>query len=158
MNRPLEKDVTIREATTSDVDTLIDYNCALASETEGKKLNRETLRAGLLALLENPSRGKYLVAEINGEVVGQVMFTAEWSDWRNGEFWWLQSVYVARKYRRQGIFRQLYQSIIDRAREQSEVVGIRLYVELQNHTAQSTYQHLGMVPAGYSVMETVDLR
>ncbi|QDU78400.1 putative acetyltransferase [Polystyrenella longa] len=158
MNQPPENAVSIREATTCDIDTLVEYNSQLARETEGKELNRETLRAGLEVLLADSTKGKYLVAEISGKVVGQVMFTREWSDWRNGEFWWLQSVYIASHFRRQGIFKQLYQAIVERARARTDVVGIRLYVELQNKIAQSTYEQLGMQAAGYSVMETLELQ
>ena len=158
MNNTAPLPVTIREATTSDMETLIEYNRGLALETEAKDLDRETLRAGLTALLENPSRGKYLVAEWEGRVVGQLMFTREWSDWRNGEFWWLQSVYVAADARRRGVFQQLYRAVVEQARAQTGVVGIRLYVELENRIAQATYQHLGMRHAGYEVMETTDLK
>ncbi|MCA9039976.1 MAG: GNAT family N-acetyltransferase [Planctomycetaceae bacterium] len=158
MKNSIENVVTIREATTSDIETLIEYNYRLAAETEGKELDQKTLRAGVEGLLTDPSRGKYLVAEISGRVVGQVMFTREWSDWRNGEFWWLQSVYVARDVRRQGILKQLYQAVAKRAQEQTGVVGIRLYVELENRVAQTTYERLGMREAGYSVMEMLELK
>ena len=146
-------EVTIRRAIPDDLETLVGFNVAMARETEDKGLDVDTLRAGVRALLEDSSLGFYLVAEVAGEAVGQLMVTAEWSDWRNAHFWWLQSVYVKPEYRRQGIFRQLYDSVRREARQTRKVCGIRLYVERTNHRAQQTYVNLGMAHSHYDMYE-----
>jgi GNAT superfamily N-acetyltransferase len=143
---------TIRAATLSDVEALIEFNAALAQETEGKQLDRDILRAGLKAILGDPALGFYTVAECNRQVVGSVMITKEWSDWRNGVFWWIQSVYVAHDYRRQGIYRSLFQHLLKLA-EEHNVCGFRLYVERDNLVAQSAYQTLGMIETAYKMYE-----
>ncbi|MFO0546896.1 MAG: N-acetyltransferase [Polyangiaceae bacterium] len=125
----------------------------MATETEGRELDRETLRRGVGALLEDPSHGFYCVAIRQGSVVGQLMVTFEWSDWRAGQFWWIQSVYVHPEHRRTGVYRALHEHVVGRARAQGGVVGVRLYVERENTRAQRTYEALGMKRAVYDMFE-----
>lgn len=146
-------DVSIRPAEINDADTIVEFNIRLAQETEDKELNRQTLTQGVQGLLANPDRGRYFVAVHDGKVVGQLMHTHEWSDWRNGDIWWLQSVYVHRDFRRQGIFKLLLNHLTDLARNDTGVVGLRLYVERDNSAAQSTYVDLGFADPGYKVYE-----
>jgi len=143
----------IRPAGPRDLEPIARFNAALAQETEGVRLDPELLRQGVLAVLKDPQKGFYLLAEEGGEIVGQVMITFEWSDWRNGVFYWIQSVYVAPDRRRQGIFRALYRRVEAMARERPGVCGLRLYVDRANTKAQQTYRSLGMSGANYDVME-----
>ena len=144
-----ETNITVRAAQRGDIDTLVDFNAAMAMETESKTLPREMLRAGVAAVFDKPGRGFYRVAEIDGEKVGCLMVTFEWSDWRNGDWWWLQSVYVKPPCRRHGVFRAMYAHVERAAQASPDVVGIRLYVEKENHHAQSTYTSLGMTEEDY---------
>lgn len=137
-------DLLVRAANQSDLDVLVEFNAAMALETETKQLDRSVLRAGTQAILAESRRGFYRVAEANGLVVGCLMVTYEWSDWRNGDWWWLQSVYVHPQYRRHGVFRALYEHVERDARAHDDVVGIRLYVENENAHAQRTYAMLGL--------------
>lgn len=143
----------IRPALAEDWQTLRDFNCALASETEGKALDPEIAGAGVRALLADPAKGRYLVATVDGRIAGQLMHTREWSDWRNGDIWWLQSVYIHPDFRRQGLFRLLYSTLEAQAQADPGVVGLRLYVEDHNTHAQETYAALGMRRPGYFVLE-----
>ena len=145
--------ITVRQATPADVDTLVAGNIAMALEAEHKRLDPAIVQRGVQAVFDEPGRGRYFVAEIGGKVVGQAMYTYEWSDWRNGTFWWLQSVYVAPVARRTGVFREIYRFIEQLAKDTPGVCGLRLYVELDNERAQQTYARCGMVDAGYRVME-----
>jgi len=146
--------VTIRAAVAHDLDFIAQGNAAMALETEHKTLDAATVRSGVQAVLENPAHGRYFVAELAGRVVGQLMITYEWSDWRNAVFWWIQSVYVVPAARRHGVFRALYDHLEGQARATPGVCGLRLYVEHDNLHAQRTYLGCGMVDAGYRVMET----
>ena len=148
-----ELSFSIRGAVLDDCQPIAEFNTRLASETEGKVLDPSTIEKGVRALLNDPRHGRYFVAVDRGRIVGQMMHTREWSDWRNGEIWWIQSVYDLPEFRRRGIFRSLYRHLETLATEDSLVVGIRLYVEKQNSRAISTYESLGMADAGYSVME-----
>ena len=145
--------ITVRPATQADIDTLVAGNVAMALEAEHKRLDPATVQRGVQAVFDEPGRGRYFVAVIGGKVVGQAMYTYEWSDWRNGTFWWLQSVYVAPVARRTGVFREIYGFIERLAKTEPGVCGLRLYVELDNERAQQTYRRCGMVKAGYLVME-----
>jgi ribosomal protein S18 acetylase RimI-like enzyme len=147
----------LRPATAADAAVLADYNARLAEESEGKTLDRATLAAGVAAALADPHKGRYFVAELDGAVVGQLMLTTEWSDWRNGWIWWVQSVYVHPAARRRGVFRALYEHVRQAALAGPQVVGLRLYVEQDNERAQQTYARLGMDRTGYLVMERVPL-
>lgn len=149
--------IQVRVAQEHDIDFLVKYNTALAKETEGKILSEPTVRDGVLALLHRAKLGSYIVAEMTNasgrNLVGQVMITYEWSDWRNGVIWWIQSVYVDPAWRRQGIYRAMHHYILEQAKKEPEIRGIRLYVEHQNHTAQAVYQTVGLTNAGYLVYE-----
>jgi GNAT superfamily N-acetyltransferase len=146
--------VHIRDAEARDLDFIANGNAAMALETEHKLLDPATVRAGVQAAFDDPARGRYFVAEMDGRIVGQIMITYEWSDWRNGVFWWIQSVFVAPAARRHGAFRALYQHVERLAKAMPGVCGLRLYVENDNMRAQRTYLGCGMVDAGYLVMET----
>jgi ribosomal protein S18 acetylase RimI-like enzyme len=128
----------------------------MAWETEGKRLDLATLRRGVRAVLEDPTKGFYLVAVGPEEqVVGQLMVTFEWSDWRDGTIFWIQSVYVAPEARRRGVYRALHEAVLTHARAHRGV-AVRLYVEKHNRGAQETYRRVGMSPAIYELMEQED--
>ena len=143
----------IRHAFLSDAEALAAYNSAMARETEHLDLDAARLLAGVRAVLADASKGFYLVAESGGRVVGQMMITFEWSDWRNGVFWWIQSVYVHPDFRRRGIFSRLYEHAAGLARSAGNVCGLRLYVEKENRNAQRTYERLGMHQTAYELYE-----
>ena len=146
--------ITIRPAQLEDAATLAAFNRAMAWETEKKELGEEIIQAGVRSFLARPDYGFYLVAECEGKIAGCLMVTFEWSDWRNGLFWWIQSVYVHPDFRRQGIFRALYETVQSRAESSPEVCGLRLYVEQENHTAQETYRRMGMAETHYRIYES----
>lgn len=151
----MERSVLIRRASLPDVTRLVAFNQAMAAETEGKALEAQVLTAGVTTLLQTPALGFYLVAEQDGEVVAGLMVTQEWSDWRNGLFWWIQSVYVQPQCRRQGIYRKLYQFVKQLSLEEN-VCGFRLYVERDNQVAQQTYRSLGMTETVYRMFEQMN--
>lgn len=142
----------LRAAELADLPVLADFNQAMAHETESRELPRAPLEAGIAAVLGDPTKGFYLLAERDREVVGQLMITYEWSDWRNADFWWIQSVHVAEKHRRTGIYTALHREIERRARA-SGACGLRLYVDRDNARARETYAHLGMAHARYDLYE-----
>jgi ribosomal protein S18 acetylase RimI-like enzyme len=143
----------IRRARPGDAKAIVGFNAAMALETEGKRLFPEVIGAGVRSLLRRPKAGFYLLAETKAEIAGVLMITKEWSDWRNGAFWWIQSVYVLPEFRRRGIYRRLYRHVQRMAREDSRVCGFRLYVERENRRAQATYRALGMAKTRYLVFE-----
>ncbi|MGP0565012.1 GNAT family N-acetyltransferase [Nitrospina sp. 32_T5] len=149
----MPENVTVREGRAEDALIITKYNRAMANETESKCLHTQTVLRGVQQGLARPELCRYFVAELEEKVIGQAMITYEWSDWRNGTLWWLQSVYVHPDHRRQGVFRKLYQHIESLARNASDVRGIRLYVEERNRNGQSVYARLGLNPAGYHVYE-----
>ncbi len=142
----------IRRATPADTETLIAYNAALALETEGKVLDPDVLAAGVRAVFADPGRGFYVIAERDGEAIGQAGITYEWSDWRNGSYWWFQSVFVREDARRGGVFSAIYRHIEAIASADPSVIGLRLYVERGNDRAKATYGKLGMEDENYSLM------
>ncbi|HET7672271.1 MAG TPA: GNAT family N-acetyltransferase [Burkholderiales bacterium] len=142
-----------RRATRRDAPALIAFNSAMALETEGKVLLPRVIGAGVRGLLRRPDSGFYTLAERDGEVIAALMVTREWSDWRNGDFWWIQSVYVRPEFRRQGVYRRLYRHLQALAAKKSAVCGFRLYVERNNRRAQATYRACGMDRTGYLVFE-----
>lgn len=145
--------LTIRDATPEDRDRIVLFNQALARETEGRMLDRSVLEAGVAEILSDPTHGRYFVAEDDqGDVVGQLAITREWSDWRNGDIWWIQSVYIAKEHRRRGIYQALHAHVREAARE-SGAAGLRLYVERDNEAARRTYTVLGMHPSSYVMYE-----
>ena len=143
----------IRKAQPKDIDSLIGFNEAMALETEGKKLLTATLRKGVEAVFDDPQKGFYLVAEDAGRAIGGLMVTFEWSDWRNGWFWWIQSVYVDAEYRGQKIYSQLYEFVKREAASAGNVCGFRLYVEKENVHAQKVYEKVGMEETYYLMYE-----
>lgn len=149
--------LVIRQATSADLMTLVAFSCRLAEESEGRILDRTRLQAGIEAALVDPAKGPYFVAELDGQVVGQIQVTFEWSDWRNGWFWWIQGVFVQAEHRRRGIFRALFEHVRQQALRQADVIGLRLYVEEHNIAARQTYARLGMGLTGYLVLEQYPL-
>ena len=144
----------IRQAAPADAPIVVEYNRRLAKETEGKALDLTVLAAGVAAALADPARkGPYFLAVDGAHVLGQLQLTYEWSDWRNGWFWWFQSVYIRSEDRRRGVFRSLYRHVADLARRDPDVIGLRLYVERENHAAQRTYRELGMEQLAYLILE-----
>jgi GNAT superfamily N-acetyltransferase len=145
----------IRDAVPGDHAVIVEFNRRLAEETEDKRLDPEVVGQGVARALADPHRLRYWVVEHVGDrrVVAQTAISREWSDWRNGWLWWLQSVYVAAEHRGQGLFKSLYRHIRDQALADPDVIGVRLYVEDGNHRAQQAYQALGFRPGGYSVLE-----
>ena len=143
----------IRKATLNDSEGIQAFNITMALETEGKTLRPEAIAGGVRALIEDPNKGFYLVAEREDTVVGCLLVTKEWSDWRNGDFWWIQSVYVTSENRRQGIYRDMYRRLKELAKADGNVRGFRLYVEKENQAAQQTYERLGMQETHYKMYE-----
>jgi GNAT superfamily N-acetyltransferase len=148
----MNTDTLIRTARASDAQTIADFNIAMALETEHLRLDPPTVLAGVRAALANPALSNYFVIEINGALAAQLMIAHEWSDWRNGDIWWIESVYVHPTHRRKGLFRALYEHTKREAKKQ-KAVGLRLYVERENQNAQQTYTSLGMDLTHYLVME-----
>jgi len=144
--------ILVREAATPDIPVLAQNNQALARETENIQLNSETILSGVSNALDREDC-HYFVAEINGEVTGQTMVTYEWSDWRDGVMWWIQSVYVQPEYRNKGVFRALFNHIEQLARNRADVKALRLYVMQDNQSGKNTYTALGMQDSGYIVYE-----
>lgn len=152
---PIEA-IRIRPADKDDVSLMARWAEAMALETEDKQLDAACVRRGIELAVGDPVRGQYFIAEIAGEPVGTLMTTYEWSDWRCGWWWWIQSVYVVTGHRRRGVYRALYAYVLTMAKARADVCGLRLYVERENVSAQRTYEFLGMVDAGYRMFE-VDL-
>ncbi len=143
----------IRQALKHDIEELAQFNINMARETEGLELIPEVIKAGVKGMIENPQMGYYLVIELDNQIQASLMVTHEWSDWRNGIFWWIQSVYVREDYRGQGLYRTLYERVRELAEQQPAVCGFRLYVERNNGVAQKTYEALGMQQTGYKIYE-----
>jgi ribosomal protein S18 acetylase RimI-like enzyme len=145
--------IDVRPARPGDLERLVDFQRALAAETEDKELDEAVLRSGLRRVLSDPQRGRYFVAERAGAVVGSLLITLEWSDWRDGWIWWIQSVYTAPEARRSGVYRAMHRHVLELARAQGDVVGLRLYVEAENRAAQCTYEAHGMRRTSYLAYE-----
>jgi GNAT superfamily N-acetyltransferase len=148
-----DRPIRIRRGSVADLDTIVEFNRAMAVESESKTLDLSTVTAGVRRALEDPTRSVYFLAETNGTVVGQAMVTMEWSDWRNGFFWWIQSVYVDPGSRSRGVFRAIYEHIVAIARQRRDVCGVRLYVHRDNSPAIDVYSRLGMRLTGYLLYE-----
>lgn len=151
MNTP---ELTVRSGRPGDADTIIGFNRDMAVETEGRAPALDVLSTGVRAVLNDAERGLYFVVESGGRVVGQMMVTREWSDWRNGWFWWIQSVYVTPEFRQHGVYRRLHEHVEREARAKAGVCGLRLYVEHENERAQRVYVRLGMTRTTYQMFET----
>ncbi len=148
-------EITVRFAEKQDAPILIHFNRAMALETEQKELLPEVISKGVERLFTNPEHGFYVVAECNKRIVGSLMITTEWSDWRNRMFWWIQSVYVLPEERRKGIYTRLYQFIQESASNNPDICGFRLYVEKNNLLAKNAYSTLGMNPTQYEIYEHI---
>jgi GNAT superfamily N-acetyltransferase len=142
----------VRSASPDDASIIADFNIRMAIETENLALDPGTIFPGVRAVFANASRGEYFVAEMGGSVVGCLLITHEWSDWRNGDIWWIQSVYVHADFRGRGVFAALYRHV-EKAAAAAGAVGLRLYMEEENHNAQATYERMGMQVTHYRVLE-----
>lgn len=142
----------IRNAVREDMETIIQFNMNLAKETEDLDLDYNLVKQGVQALFDDGNKGWYYLAALDGKNVGQTAITIEWSDWRNGYWWWIQSVYITKEARKNGVFRALYSHIQQEA-EKADAVGLRLYVDETNRAAQSTYKNLGMDASHYLFYE-----
>jgi|TARA_A100000164_G_scaffold142473_1_gene126529 ribosomal protein S18 acetylase RimI-like enzyme len=147
--------IAVGRAATEDVAAIAQFNIAMAAETEDLALDPQTVHAGVAAVVSDDRHGFYLVARSDGKAVGSLMITYEWSDWRNGNLWWIQSVYVVPSARKQGIFRLLYDNVISLAKQDGDAAGVRLYVEKDNRGAQEVYRKLGMSETAYRVFEII---
>jgi ribosomal protein S18 acetylase RimI-like enzyme len=145
--------MTVRPARVSDLETLVRFSAAMAEETEGRTLDLDRLRQGTAAVLASSEHGYYLVAEMTSQVIAQLLLTYEWSDWRNGVFWWIQSVYVEPTMRRRGVYRMMHEYVLRDAHRRADVCGIRLYVAKNNGEAQAAYVRVGMGLTPYQVYE-----
>ncbi|MEP6900322.1 MAG: GNAT family N-acetyltransferase [Actinomycetota bacterium] len=145
--------MNIRLAEKADAAALVEFNQAMALETEGKNLDAQILQSGVESVFHDGRKGFYVVAEEDRQIVGGLMITFEWSDWRDSWFWWIQSVYILPAYRGHGIYRFLYEFVKDRAKLQKDVCGFRLYVEKENVRAQKVYEKLGMETSHYLMYE-----
>ena len=143
----------IRRATTKDASAIIEHNLQLAKESEDERLDPLIAKQGVQTLFSHPEKGFYLIAEENNTIIGQLMITFEWSDWRNKDIWWIQSVYVDEKYREQGVFTELYDQIRKQAKKQN-IPLLRLYVHKSNTSAQQVYEKKGMIKGTYLFYET----
>ena len=146
-------ELSVREAKKSDASKIVEFQMAMALETESLELEKNVLTLGVNAVLEDPSKARYFIAEEGGNSIGMLMITLEWSDWRNGWVWWIQSVYTAPKYRGKGVYKLLYQYIKTHVQRSDNIRGIRLYVDKTNITAQNVYKALGMNGDHYSTYE-----
>lgn len=150
--------MNIRIANFEDANSLVEFNQAMALETEGKRLDAAILQSGVEAVFANQDKGFYVVAEDNGKIIGGLMVTFEWSDWRNKWFWWIQSVYILPEARGKKIYSRLYDFVKEKALMQADVCGFRLYVERENIHAQTVYEKLGMLSSHYLMYEELTLR
>ena len=146
--------ITIREATREDTENIVRFQEGMALETEGKVLDESLLRDGITAIFDSTQKGFYIVAEVGSVVVGSLLITYEWSDWHNATFWWIQSVFVDANWRRKGVYRSMYDYVVNVAKSRKDICGIRLYVERTNTIAQETYKDLGMTHSHYDLYET----
>lgn len=143
----------IRQANETDSSSIVEFQLAMAMETEQLQLNEPTVEKGVAAVFADSSKGIYYVAEKNGQVVGSLLTTFEWSDWRNGTVLWIQSVYVRPEFRKRSIFSRLYKHIQDLVSSNHDLRGIRLYADKTNTSAHGVYEHLGMTAEHYRMYE-----
>jgi GNAT superfamily N-acetyltransferase len=153
MNPTSTPGIQIRRAHLKDAGTIAKFNAAMAKETEGIVLDKRRLKKGVEQILRDPRKGFYLLAETKGRTVGQMMITREWSDWRNGYFWWIQSVYVPPPHRKKGVYRALHSCVVALGKRRKDVCGVRLYVDKHNKRAQGVYKKLGMKKTNYEMFE-----
>lgn len=143
----------VREATSQDIPSILDFQLKMALETENVTLEISALTLGVQRMFKDSTKGRYYVAEENNEVIGCLMTTYEWSDWRNGTILWIQSVYVDKPYRGKGVYKELYNFIKQMVQEDPDMTGIRLYVDKTNFSAQEVYKKLGMNGEHYATFE-----
>lgn len=145
--------INIRQAHREDIETIVAFQVAMALETENIKLDTDTVTMGVTALFDDPEKGVYYLAETDNKVVGSLMITFEWSDWRNGTIWWIQSVYIDKDYRKNGVFTTLYKHVKTIVQVSANLMGLRLYVEKDNLIAQQVYKNMGMNGEHYQLFE-----
>jgi GNAT superfamily N-acetyltransferase len=145
--------ISIRPARFQEISIISEFQVNLAAETENILLDKDLVSVGIEALFIDPAKGVYYIAEEEGTAVGCFLITYEWSDWRNGMVWWLQSVYVQERHRRKGVFRRMYAYLVETISKDPEVIGLRLYVDKSNRRAQEVYGSLGMNGDHYTVFE-----
>jgi len=145
--------IVVREGTRQDANAIIGFQKAMAFETEEKLLDEAPLKSGVDTIFDSNAKGFYLVAEVDGHVIGSLLITSEWSDWRNATFWWIQSVFVDANWRRKGVYRSMHDYVCALADSRGDICGIRLYVERSNTRAQQTYKDLGMTHSHYDLYE-----
>tara|TARA_B100001123_G_C15193999_1_gene980614 strand:+ start:778 stop:1233 length:456 start_codon:yes stop_codon:yes gene_type:complete len=143
-----------RKGTLADTETIVQFQKNMALETEGKTLQEFAIKSGVTEVIKDTQKGTYLVAEYEGHIIGSLLITYEWSDWRNGWFWWIQSVYVKSEWRRKGVYSHLYDEVKKLSSGVKNICGIRLYVEKENIIAQTVYKKLGMHNTKYLLYET----
>jgi ribosomal protein S18 acetylase RimI-like enzyme len=150
--------LNVRLAKSEDAAMIASFSAAMALETEGRHLDLDRLHEGTVALFNSSDYGFFMVAELeqpdHRRLLGQLMVTYEWSDWRNGAFWWIQSVYVDPAWRRQSVFRRMHETVMATAKTSPNVCGVRLYVEGSNSVAQAVYRKVGLIPSSYAIFET----
>jgi GNAT superfamily N-acetyltransferase len=148
-------EITVRRAVRADSAAIVGFNLSMAAETEGKTLSAGLLTSGVAAVFDDPSKGFYVIAEDGGRPVGGLLVTAEWSDWRNAYFWWIQSVYVDPASRKRGVYGCLHRWVENAARAAGNVCGLRLYVDADNAAARSVYERMGMSRSRYDFFESL---
>ncbi len=146
-------EIRIRQAQQEDMNIIIDFQMLMADESEGIRLDPAVLEAGVRAVFDDDQKGTYFVAESEGRVIASLMITREWSDWRNGTVWWIQSVYVDKAFRGQGVYREMYAYLQDIVMQDESIRGLRLYVDMRNLPAVAVYGALGMDGEHYRVFE-----
>lgn len=146
-------EVIITKGQKEEIEIIAQFQVDMAMESEGTLLDKDTVTKGVSAAMNDENKGSYYVAKVDGRVVGSLMLTREWSDWNNGWYWWIQSVYVAPEYRRQGIYKSMYHAVCEDAKKQN-VTHVRLYVDKTNTRGQKVYSSLGMQESHYLIYET----
>jgi ribosomal protein S18 acetylase RimI-like enzyme len=145
--------IAIRKARPDDITAIVEFQRRLANESENLTLDQAIVRKGVQAIFDDPTKGAYFVAEIDGSISGCHSITYEWSDWRNGTVWWIQSVYVVEKYRKHGVFKAMFHNLQTLIANDASVMGLRLYVDKSNVRAQKAYEAIGMNGEHYSTFE-----
>lgn len=145
--------ISIRPSIQDDANTIVDFQVAMALETEDMKLDKDVVQKGVDAVYKNPEKGNYYVATYKNKVVGSLMITPEWSDWRCNWVLWIQSVYVLPEFRGKGVFRRLYNYILKEVASSDDVSGVRLYVDISNENARKVYDKIGMNGNHYQLFE-----
>ncbi len=147
--------VKIRKADIDDVETITSFQIKMALETETLELDKKTVKKGVTSVFKNKNKGQYYVAEENNKIIGSLLVTPEWSDWRNGTILWIQSAYVPLEYRRKGVFKYMYNHLKKQVKKSDNLLGLRLYVDKTNQNAQKTYEKLGMNDEHYKTYEWI---